>query len=208
LGLQQVHDFSPGIASNGLFWIVQVPDDAVKITEDTLTISLKNVSVVDQFRFPGGAGNNLGAAGVPATVSFDITYTKSGTPRHVAPRSHDPLSPFAWAGEMWRATNSGTFTVAYNDASFSAQGSFSSDTSNPDTSGFGEMGTERNGSFVVNEQGNSAMGLSVLKESQSSTQAGQMSETNSLNPPLNTPTIKGRVPLTGSTVWIPPARNR
>jgi len=43
---------------------------------------------------------------------------------------------------MWMATNSGKFSVAYNDGSFSAQGSFDS------AGNFGEMGTERNGSFV------------------------------------------------------------
>lgn len=81
---------------------------------------------------------------MPATVSFDVTYAKEGQPRHVRPASPDPLSPFNWAGKMWMAKNSGTFSVAYNDGSFSAQGSFSS-------AGFGEMGTERNGSFVEHE---------------------------------------------------------
>jgi len=143
--VKQVHDFNPGIGSNGLFWLVQVPDDAVKITDDGLTVSLKNVAVVDQFQFPGGAGNNLGTAGRPAKVSFDITFTKSGAPRHVRPASEDPIGAFSWAGEMWTATNSGTFSVRYDDRSFSASGSFSSG------SNFGEMGTERNGSFVRRE---------------------------------------------------------
>ena len=126
----------------------------MKITDDTVTISLKNASVVDQFRFPGGAGNNLGIAGVPATLSFDITYSKSGARRHVAPTSTDPLSPFNWQGEMWDATNSGTFTLSYNDGSFSAQGSFDS------AGNFGEIGFERNGSFV--EGGSGAAGLAAL----------------------------------------------
>jgi hypothetical protein len=111
-----------------------------------LTITLTNVAVVDQFKFPGGAGNNLGIAGVPATVSFKVMYQKSGEPRIVRPTSDDPLSPFNWAGKLWMATNSGTFSVSYNDGSFAAQGSFSSGTSN-----FGEVGTERNGSFVEHE---------------------------------------------------------
>jgi hypothetical protein len=128
---------NPGITPNGVFWIVQVPDAAVEISGDSLTIHLKNVPIVDQFFFPGGTGN------VPATVSFDITYTKKqGTARRVQPTSKDPLSPFTWAGEMWMATNSGSFSMAYNDGSFSAEGTFSSSGS------FGEMGTERNGSFV------------------------------------------------------------
>lgn len=143
--MTQVHDFNPGITPNGVFWIVEVPDDAVKISPDgeTLTIHLENVGVVDQGSFPAGTGTT------PATVSFDITYTKSGAPRHVHPTSHDPLSPFTWAGKMWTATNSGTFSVAYNDKSFSAQGSFSSDFL--PAGNFGEMGTERNGAFVEGE---------------------------------------------------------
>lgn len=143
--MTQVHDFNPGITPNGVFWIAEVPDDAVKISPDgeTLTIHLENVPVVDQGSFPAGTGTT------PATVSFDITYTKSGSPRHVRPISRDPLSPFNWAGEMWTATNSGTFSVAYNDKSFSARGTFSSDFL--PAGNFGEMGTERNGSFVERE---------------------------------------------------------
>jgi hypothetical protein len=130
-----------------------VPAEAVKITDDTVTISLKDASVVDQFKFPGGAGNNLGIAGVPATLSFDITYSKAGASRHVVPTSTDPLSPFNWEGEMWTATNSGTFSLAYNDGTFLAQGSFDS------AGNFGEMGFERNGSFVEDKSG--AAGLAA-----------------------------------------------
>jgi hypothetical protein len=108
---------------------------------------------VDQFQFPGGAGGNLGIAGVPATLSFDITYSKSGASRHVAPTSTDPLSPFNWEGEMWEAMNSGTFSLAYNDGTFSAQGSFDS------AGNFGEIGFERNGSFVEDKSG--AAGLAA-----------------------------------------------
>jgi hypothetical protein len=124
---------------------VQVPDDAVKISPEgqTLNIHLENVAVIDQGSFPAGTGTT------PATASFDITYTKSGSSRHVRPTSHDPLSPFTWAGEMWMAMNSGNFSVKYNDTSFSAQGTFSSDFL--PAGNFGEMGTERNGSFVERE---------------------------------------------------------
>lgn len=181
-----MHDFSPGIGGNGLFWLVQVPDNAVKITEGTLTISLKDVSVVDQFSFPYGAGNNLGIAGVPATVSFDITYTKSGTPRHVRPTSSDPLSPFNWAGEIWDATNSGTFSLSYNDGTFSAQGSFDS------AGNFGEMGTERNGLFVADEPEKiGAASLSAARPQASAT------VTTAIAPAAlaNVPKFKGRVPV-------------
>ena len=133
-----------------------MPDDAVKITGNTVHISLKNASVVDQFKFPGGAGNNLGIAGVPATLSFDITYTKSGASREVERTGTDPLSPFNWEGKMWDATNSGTFSLAYNDGTFSAQGSFDS------AGNFGEMGFERNGSFLENESATVGLAAHVL----------------------------------------------
>jgi hypothetical protein len=124
---------------------VQVPDDAVQITDGTLTIHLKDVPIMDQFFFPGGPGT------VPAKVSFDVTYTKTGSPRRVRPTSNDPLTPFTWMGEMSRATNSGTFSMAYNGGGFSVEGNFASDATHPDTSGFGQMGTESNGSFVERE---------------------------------------------------------
>jgi hypothetical protein len=135
----QLHDFNPGITPNGVFWIVSVPDEAVGITSDSLTIRFKDVPSVDQLKFPGGTGT------APVTVTFEATYTKTGSPRRVRPASRDPLSPFNWAGEMWMATNSGTFSLSYTGGSFSASGSFSS------SGNFGEMGTERNGSFVERE---------------------------------------------------------
>jgi hypothetical protein len=170
-----MHDFNPGITPNGVFWILQIPDSAVQITDKTLTIHLQNSSVVDQFQFPGGTGN------VPATVSFDITYTKSGMPRHVQPTSTDPLSPFTWAGEMWMATNAGTFSLSYNDNSFSATGSFSS------SGGFGEMGKERNGSYVGQEMDTT----SGLEQNQTNTD-GQWNEVVEVG---NSSKFKGRVPL-------------
>jgi hypothetical protein len=191
--VQQVHDFNPGIGSNGLFWILQVPDDAVKITDDTLTISLTNASVVDQFQFPGGAGNNLGIAGVPATVSFDITYTKTGNPRRIRPESHDPLSPLNWAGKMWDARNSGTFSLTYNDGSFSASGSF-------DSSGnFGELGTERNGFFVNHEEEDDnddvEAGAQSLSLPLKATQMSQPAASGSAKQPVKLLLLKGRVPV-------------
>jgi hypothetical protein len=118
--------------------MVQVPDSAVQISGDTVTISLQNVAVVDQLQFPTGTGH------APVTLSFTITYTKSGAPREVEPTSHDPLSPFNWEGKVSNATNAGSFTATYNDGSFSAQGTFSS------AGFFGQIGTEKNGSFVEN----------------------------------------------------------
>ena len=142
----QLHDFSPGILPSGLFWIVKVPDSAVQINGDTLTIHLENVPLIDAFTFPPALGIGITPfTVVPMKASFDVSYTKSGNRHRIYPTSHDPISPFNWAGEMWDATNSGSFSMAYDDNSFSASGSFSS------AGNFGEMGTERNGSFVHDE---------------------------------------------------------
>jgi hypothetical protein len=161
----------------------------VKITDDTLTISLANLPVVDQFQFPGGTGNNLGIAGVPAKVSFDITYTKMGSPRHVRPTSSDPLSPLNWAGKMWMATNSGTFSLSYDDGTFSAQGSFSS------SGNFGELGTERNGSFLREDDEIDKADTEALPlvQDQNPSMVPKGSETNKLEE--HTPRLKGRLPV-------------
>lgn len=170
---------------------MQVPDDAVQITADTITINLQNVPVVDQFQFPGGIGN------VPVTLSYVATYTKAGRARVVRPTSHDPLSPFTWAGRMWNATNSGSFSVAYNDGSFSAGGSF-------DSSGnFGEIGTERNGSFA--SEGDDDQQASLISPQQITAKV----EPSLLAPSqkifdkpadisANVVLLKGRVPLKGT----------
>ena len=114
---------------------MQIPDDAVVISGNTLTIHVANIAIADEIAF-------LGTVRIPSTLSFDITYTKSGKPRKIEPTSQDPLGAFHWAGRMWMATNSGTFSVSRDDGSFSATGSFSS------SGMFGEMGTEKNGIFV------------------------------------------------------------
>jgi hypothetical protein len=104
---------------------------------------VENVPLIDAFTFPPALGNGITPFPVvPMKASFDVTYKKSGTPHRIRPTSHDPLSPFNWAGDMWDATNSGTFSMAYDDGTFSASGGFSS------AGNFGEMGMERNGSFV------------------------------------------------------------
>jgi hypothetical protein len=179
-----VHDFHAGIAPNGLIWIVQIPDDAVVITNNTLTIHLQNAAVIDQFQFPAAVA---GLPGILATVSFDITYTKSGKPRQVQPTSADPRSPFGWAGDIWMATNAGTFSVRYQDGSFSATGSFSS-------SGlFGEMGTEENGSFAQDEMAAAGLELHPLEPVQTSSTEDQW--TDGAGPAENWPKLKGRVPV-------------
>ena len=192
-----MHDFNGGIGPNGLFWIVQVPDDAVVKTRDTLTISLTNVAVVDQISFPGNIF--LGSTGHPATLTLNMTFQKQGRPRNVRPTSASPISPFSWAGEMSDATYHGTFSVAYNDGKFSATGDFGSTASEQI---FAEMGKERNGSFGRHEdqeegdQGENEQGAAALQvpgQASAGVAEGQLSASATL--PANSPKWRGKVPV-------------
>ena len=183
---------------NGLFWIVKVPDSAVQISPDgnTLTIHLENVPVVDAFSFPPPVPNNIAPDEVNispyqlirARTSFDITYTKTpGTERLVSPSTDDPLSPLNWAGKMWDATNSGSFSLAYDDGTFSASGTFGS------SGNFGEMGTERNGFFVHHEeQDNVGVGEQLLSQPAN---ISQSAPTANASKPVKFALLKGRVPV-------------
>jgi hypothetical protein len=199
-----VHDFSPWTSPNGLFWIVKVPDNAVQISPDgnTLTIHLENVPVDDAFTFPPPVPGNFAADEVNispyqlirARASFDITYTKTmGTERRIQPATDDPLSPLNWAGTMWDATNAGSFSVAYDDGTFSASGAFNS------SGNFGEMGTERNGFFAHREEQDDSHDVEAGAQSESvrleATPLSQMSATAINKKPVKSVLLKGRVPV-------------
>src|SRR6516225_9066179 len=126
-------------------------------------------------------------------VSFDIVYTKTGHPRQIRPASRDPLSPLNWAGTMWDATNSGTFSLTYDDGTFSASGSF-------DSSGnFGEMGAERNGLFLNHEEedanGVVESGAQLFSLLPTPTQTSQLATSGIVQQPARLVLLKGRVPV-------------
>jgi hypothetical protein len=206
--IQQVHDFNPWTSPNGLFWIVKVPDSAVQISPDgnTLTIHLENVPVVDAVKFPPPVPTNFASDEtnispyelIRARTSFAITYTKTpGTARRIRPSTEDPLSPLNWAGKMWDATNSGWFSVAYDDGMFSASGTFSSG-SGP-SQNFGEMGTERNGFFAHHEDQDDnddvEAGEQPLSLQPQPATISQSAATANTNKPVKFALLKGRVPV-------------
>lgn len=157
-----MHDFSPWTLPNGLFWTVKVDAKSVTIDGDTVTLHLVDVPVVDAFSFPPPPQAVPGISPIqliPAKLSLDIIYKRTGNPRRVRPTSHDPVSPFNWAGTMWDSSNSGTFSLSYDDGSFSASGSFDS------TGNFGEMGFERNGVFLRDDEGDDSENAAVQPES-------------------------------------------
>jgi len=176
----------------------------VQISPDgnTLTIHLENVPVVDAFMFPPPVPANIAPDEVNispyplirARTSFDITYTKTpGTARRIRPSTDDPLSPLNWAGKMWDATNSGSFSVAYDDGGFSAKGTFGS------SGNFGEMGTERNGFFVHHEEQDDnddieagSQPSSLPLQPANTSQSAAIANTDK---PVKFALLKGRVPV-------------
>ena len=143
----QAHDYTPGIAPSGLFWTVRVPDEAFTKNDaaGTARMVLTDFPVVDSYQIFSGTED-------PATVSFDITWTQTGAPRHLRPGSSDPLDPTNLAGEFKDAYATGTFA----GNSFTAFGSgvpFSFSGVATTEFGWGEMGSEQNGSFLNSRRG-------------------------------------------------------
>jgi hypothetical protein len=160
------------------------------------------VPVVDAFSFPPPVPSNFATDEVNispyqlirARTSFDITYTKTpGTARRIRPSTDDPLSPLNWAGKMWDATNSGSFSVAYDDGTFSASGTFGS------SGNFGEMGRERNGFFVHHEEQGDNDDVEAGEQSSSlplqPANTSQSAATANTDKPVKFALLKGRVPV-------------
>lgn len=129
----QLLDFNGAIQPSGLFWIVQVPDDALEIEDQTAELNVEHASVIDDFQFfaPGG---------VPATVSIHMTWTASGAVEHFQPQSSDPTDPTNFAAEFRPAIATSKFSGSELGFSFTA---------NASSEGiFAEMGHERNGLFL------------------------------------------------------------
>jgi hypothetical protein len=94
----------------------------------------------------------LGPGNVPAHLTFETTYVRDpGRPTIIVPLTNDPTSPFNWAGEMWNATAKGTFSIRYDDGTFSVTGTMDSAVAVESTLGgaVGHLGHERNGVFVA-----------------------------------------------------------
>ena len=133
-----MHDFNADIAPSGLFWTIQIPDDALTVSANrkTATLHLEDVSIIDSFQF-------LGENSVPATVSFDLTWTGSGARHHFKPGSNDPTDPTKFNGKFRSGVATGTFSGSNSDGF-----SFTSDPGATSEGVFAEVGTESNGSFV------------------------------------------------------------
>jgi hypothetical protein len=133
-----VHDFNGGVQPSGLFWIVQLPGDAFRVSRDgrRATLRVNDLSVIDSFQFGGPVS-------VPATVSMNVTWaaTSDRQPRGKG-RAVPPTDPAAFLGRFADARSTASFSGSELGFSFRSNPGVSTDR------GYAEMGTERNGSFL------------------------------------------------------------
>ena len=132
-----MHDFNGGIQPSGLFWIVEVPEQAFRVSRDGrhVTLEAKDVCVLDSFQFGGPVQ-------VPASVTFTVRWDAIGPRvRRGSGSGVPPTDPAAFLGQFAVARSTGWFSG--RELGFS----FRSDRATTD-GGFAEMGPERNGSFL------------------------------------------------------------
>src|SRR4029079_7973971 len=93
-----------------MFATLRIPDDALTVSRNLKTAHLHvdDISLIDSFQF-------LGEHSVPATVSFDITWTASGKRSHFKPGSNDPTDPTNFDGKFRQAVATGTFSGSNAD---------------------------------------------------------------------------------------------
>ena len=135
----QVHDFNGGIRPSGLFWTVQLPDDAVVVSADgrQLTVTVQDLALVDDVLRPVPVT-------FPATVSFQMEWRgKKAQKRRGRGLKVDATDPAAFLGRFRKAKATGTFSGATEGFTFA-----SVDTPAV-TSRFATLGTERNGVFLA-----------------------------------------------------------
>ena len=105
----QVHDFDPGIAPNGVFWTVAVPRSSVTVHPGSGEASLvvSNFAVRDYFNIPNalmrGAFNS-------ATVSFDVRWASGRKKVKVRDEANGFAGQFVEnsAQLSWSATSAGS----------------------------------------------------------------------------------------------------
>jgi hypothetical protein len=102
----------------------------------TAHLHVDDIALIDSFQF-------LGQNSVPATVSFDITWTAAGKRSHFKPGSNDPTDPTNFDGKFRQAVATGAFSGSNADGF-----SFASNPGASSSGVFAEVGIERNGSFV------------------------------------------------------------
>ncbi len=131
-GGQQIHDFSPGIAPDGMFWTIALDPDTVDLNPDDerAIFEVSDLPMPDYHTFVNAVTNGPSE---PGTVSFRAKWDKGGK------QSHYRYAPNRWEGTFEQCTA----TCSWSGRTASA--TFRSDKNNPTI--FAEVGYERSGVF-------------------------------------------------------------
>lgn len=141
--VNQIHDFNVHIDSNDVFWMVRVPDSAVKVDFDQAQASLQveglNVfddhDIANSLTFGLGLPTIPGVAPVRAQVSFDVEWNGALAEADI----HN-------AGQSFQ----GSFFSTVTTINWSAEEDgfqFQSEPPNPATNLISVLGHEQNGVF-------------------------------------------------------------
>ena len=127
----QVHDFNPGVAESGLFWTKAIDRGSVRVDMAAGSASL-HVADLDVEDYHDVVNALMDGPSVEAAVSFDVTW--SGVTDRVKFRNTN----LKFVGEY--AHNTAVLVWSGEEEHFNFR-------SVPHTSGFAEIGHERNGVF-------------------------------------------------------------
>ena len=133
-----MHDNNGGILLSGLFWTVELPDGAFRMSRTGMRaiVEAQNVPLIDTFQF---ASPFL----VPSTVSFRVEWDAIGPPEQLGSGNAVlATDPAAFLGTFAPARSIGQFAGAELGFSFVTRRGASTDL------GYAELGTERNGVFL------------------------------------------------------------
>ena len=147
---QQIHDYNPGIAQNGLFWLISAPKDVVQVGPGSGSASLHmiDVPVMDFHDLANALTGGKGfpnppippIAPVPATVSFDIEWSGVIDRAIVTNEDQDFTGQYV--------QTEATIQWSSNQAGFA----FVSEPPNPARNLYSVVGHERNGVFFHGRQ--------------------------------------------------------
>ena len=132
----RAHDFTGGIAQSGLVWTVPLPDGAVTISRRgrRIDVAVNDLAVIDS--------TPSAPAGVPATVSFTMTWRATGALQRAGKGAAvPPNDPLAYLGRLARASARGTFSGTSGTFTFQSS-------AKPQKTIFGVLGTEQAGALL------------------------------------------------------------
>jgi len=133
----QVHDMTPGILPNGLFWTTQLPNDAFEVHDNGRVARLRRQEqpLVETFQFGGSLA-------IAAQVNIDVLWHATSAPvQRGTGASANPTSPEAFTGQFAEARCTGRVSGIETGFSFKTSQLTTADF-------FAEMGQEQNGVFL------------------------------------------------------------